>query len=102
MAFDKTRERYASFGIATSLSHELINTIWDVLDNYLKGVVPLEEELTFHLIKREDKLSIQYLDKKSSISIVFDYATSFDPFFPHTVCLIDEGGIETILLPYEL
>ena len=41
MAFDKTRERYASFGIATSLSHELINTIWDVLDNYLKGVVPL-------------------------------------------------------------
>ncbi|MCS4488021.1 DUF960 domain-containing protein [Streptococcus sciuri] len=102
MAFDNTRERYTSFGVATSLSHDLINTIWDILDNYLKGVVSLDEQLTFHLIKNGNKLSIQYVDDNSNISIVFDYMVTFDPFFPRTIYLIDESGIETILLPYEL
>ncbi|MFS1664380.1 DUF960 family protein [Streptococcus sp. zg-JUN1979] len=102
MAFDNTRERYASFGVATSLSYGLVNAFWDILDNYLKGVFPLSSTLTFHLIKKGNSISIQYLDAKGELSITFDYNIPFDPFFPRTIKLIDDNGIETLLLPYEL
>ena len=36
MAFEKNKERYASFGVTTSLPHEIIDTFWDLLDHYLK------------------------------------------------------------------
>lgn len=41
MAFQKAKERYASFGVATSLPPELIDTFWEIIDHYLKGVFPL-------------------------------------------------------------
>ena len=38
MAFEISKERYASFGVATNLPHEFFDTFWDILGNYLKGV----------------------------------------------------------------
>lgn len=101
MAFDKTRERYASFGIATSLPYQIIDTFWDLLDNYLKGVVPLDDVLTFHLVNHRDNLRFRYMDSEHEIVIDFDYKTPFDPFYPETVHVVDDLGIETILLPHE-
>lgn len=101
MAFEHTKERYASFGIATSLPHTIIDTFWDILDNYLKDVVPLDRTLTFRLANHSDKLSFEYHDSKRQILIVFDYNTPFDPFFPEIVNITDNAGIETIILPHE-
>lgn len=54
MAFEISKERYASFGVATSLPHEIIDTFWDILDNYLKGVIPLESIISFHLTEKKE------------------------------------------------
>ncbi len=101
MAFKNTKERYASFGIATSLPHDIIDTFWDLLDNYLKDVVPLDNILLFRLTQKNNKLSFEYHDHKRNILIVFDYNVPFDPFFPEIINIVDNHGIETIMLPYE-
>ena len=102
MAFEKTKERYASFGAATSLPHEIIDTLWDLLDHYLKDVVPLDPILTFQLTNKHNNVTFEYLDNKRNIFIQFDYNFPFDPFFPEIVHIIDQSGIETLLLSHEL
>ncbi|MGT2745066.1 DUF960 domain-containing protein [Streptococcus phocae subsp. phocae] len=102
MAFQKTKGRYASFDIATSLPPELIDTFWEIIDHYLKGVFPLNSILTFKFIKNNNYLSYEYFDRKAGTRIVFDYKARFDPFYPETVYIVDNSGIETILLPHEL
>ncbi|VTT22089.1 DUF960 domain-containing protein [Streptococcus dysgalactiae] len=98
MAFQKAKERYASFGVATSLPPELIDTFWEIIDHYLKGVFPLNNLLVFKLIKK----SYEYIDRKRGLRIVFDYKARFDPFYPRTIYVVDNSGIETILLPHEI
>lgn len=50
-SFDSSRNRYASVGVVSSLPDELIDSIWFIIDLDLKGVIPLENILTFDLIK---------------------------------------------------
>ncbi|VTS16278.1 Staphylococcal protein of uncharacterised function (DUF960) [Streptococcus pseudoporcinus] len=103
MAFQNTRERYASFGVATSIPPEIIDTFWQIIDENLKGVFSLEHILLFALVKNnKNNLSIEYHDKKKNLLIVFDYAYPFDPFLPQYVYAIDNDGIETILLKHEI
>ncbi|MDG3142409.1 DUF960 domain-containing protein [Streptococcus suis] len=102
MAFEITKARYASFGVATSLPNELIDTFWDILDNYLKTVVPLDTVLIFKLSKRRQGMTYEYHDAKRQLMIAFDYNYPFDPFFPETVYMIDNRGRQTLLLAHEL
>lgn len=102
MAFEISKERYASFGVATSLPHEIIDTFWDILDNYLKGVIPLEPIISFRLTEKKGKLTICYQNQKQQTTIAFDYNYPYEPFFPNIVYLIDQSGTETVLLPHEL
>ncbi|AUW95993.1 DUF960 domain-containing protein [Streptococcus pluranimalium] len=102
MAFEKTSARYASFGVATSLPSELIDTFWDILDNYLKSVVPLDSILTFNLKKSNKGMTYEYHDVKRKLMIAFDYKYPFDPFFPQKLYIVDNRGRQTILLAHEL
>lgn len=102
MAFTDTKGRYASFGIVTSLPPELIDTFWDILDNNLKGVFTLNQKLTFRLINHQGQVSFKYYDRHSRTTLVTDYAYPFDPFFPELVYIVDNHGMETIILPHEL
>lgn len=103
MAFQNTKERYASFGVATSIAPEIIDTFWQIIDENLRGVFPLENILLFKLIRNDKrKLSIEYHDKKNKTLIVFDYDYPYDPFLPKYVYAVDNAGIETILLNHEL
>lgn len=102
MAFEKTKARYASFGVATSLPSELIDTFWDILDNYLRNVVPLDNILRFKIIKSEKGISYEYHDSGHKLLMVFDYKYSFDPFFPEYFYIVDNHGKQTILLAHEL
>lgn len=69
MAFQNTRERYASFGVATSIPPEIIDTFWQIIDENLKGVFSLEDILLFALVKNnKNNLSIEYHDKKKTYS----------------------------------
>ena len=87
MAFQHTKERYASFGVATALPRSIIDTFWDLLDNYLKDVVPLDHILTFRLAKKKELLTLEYHDAKRQLVIAFDYNVPFDPYFPEIIRL---------------
>ncbi|MDQ0221536.1 DUF960 domain-containing protein [Streptococcus moroccensis] len=101
MAFSNTRGRYASFGIVTALPGETIDLFWEIIDNKLKGVLPLKPVLKFRLSNRKGKLSITFTQDQCPLRITFDYEQPFDPFFPHTVYVVDKDGRETVTLPEE-
>lgn len=102
MAFEHPIGRYASFGVVTSLPGEVIDSIWYVIDHYLKGVVPLRHLLRFRLKNRKGKLTLVFSQEgfRNSLAVYFPY--SFDPFYPATLLVIDSKGKETISLPDEV
>ena len=50
MAFTDSHRRCASFGIATNLPDDVIDSIWYIIDHFLKHVFELEDELEFRLL----------------------------------------------------
>lgn len=102
MAFTNTKGRYASFGIVTSLPGEIIDSFWYIIDQYLKNVVPLNHILRFQLRNRKGSVSLTFSQENYPTSITVDLEYKFDPFYPHTILVIDRNGRETIALPDEL
>lgn len=45
--FDSKKSRYASVGVVSSLPGELIDSIWYIIDLDLKGLIPLDNILSF-------------------------------------------------------
>lgn len=104
MAFTNTKGRYASFGVATSLHGDVIDSIWYIIDNFLKGVFELDSHLNFELLNRDGFLTFRFSEKQLKTMIEFDFNLDFDPFFPSKIYVLDNDGKETIILPdeYEL
>ena len=101
MAFTNTRGRYATFGVASSLPSEVIDTFWYIIDNNLKGVFKLNPVLKFQLLNKNGKLTYQFSEDNLITIIQFDFAYPFDPFFPKDVLVVDNDGNETVILPDE-
>ncbi len=53
MAFTNTQRRSASFGVVTSLPDDVIDSLWYIIDHFLKNVFELEEELEFQLLNNK-------------------------------------------------
>lgn len=64
MSFENTKERYASFAVATLLPYQIIDLFWEIIDHNLKHVFPLPQVLTFLIVNKKNKLSLQYIDLK--------------------------------------
>lgn len=101
MAFTSTRGRYASFGVASSLPSEVIDTFWYIIDNNLKGVFKLNNVLRFKLLNHKGKLTYQFSEDHLATIVQFDFTYPFDPFFPKDVLVVDNDGNETVILPDE-
>lgn len=102
MAFTNTKGRYASFGVVTSLPGEIIDSFWFVIDNYLKGVIPLKHVIKFTLKNQKGKVTLTFSQENYRNSITVDLPMKFDPFYPRTILVIDKNGKETIALPDEV
>ncbi len=102
MGFDKTVGRYASFGVVTSLPGEVIDSFWYVIDEYLKGVLPLKNVLRFSVKNRKGKITLVFSQGKHRNLMAIDLNSRFDPFYPSSVLIIDKQGQETIMLPDEV
>ncbi len=102
MAFQNTKERYASFGIATSIPSEIIDSFWAFIDNNLKGVFKLDNILVFRILDNKKKTAIEYNDQKNKVRIVIDTPYTYDPFLPKVIYIVDNNGTETILLGHEI
>jgi hypothetical protein len=101
MAFTNTQRRSASFGVVTSLPDDVIDSLWYIIDHFLKNVFELEEELEFQLLNNEGTITFHFSSQNLPTSIDFDFNHPFDPLYPPRVLVLDLDGRETILLPEE-
>lgn len=102
MAFTNTTGRYASFSTVTSLPGNVIDSIWYIIDNYLKHVIHLKAIIRFQLINNKGMITIRFSQEGYRNAIAVDLTIPFDPLYPRTLLVIDKKGEETILLPDEL
>ena len=101
MAFTNTQRRSASFGVVTSLPDDVIDSLWFIIDHFLKNVFELEEELEFQLLNNEGTITFHFSSQHLPTSIDFDFNHPFDPLYPPRILVLDMDGKETILLPEE-
>ncbi|MET1150410.1 DUF960 domain-containing protein [Enterococcus faecium] len=101
-SFDSSRNRYASVGVVSSLPDELIDSIWFIIDLDLKGVIPLENILTFDLIENRGKVTMHFSQAGSNVKMDIDLPFAYSNQFPAQVYAYDDGTRETILLPSEI
>lgn len=47
--FENNHSRYASYGTVAALPGDMIDAVWEIIDQDLQGVFPLENLLTFKL-----------------------------------------------------
>ncbi|MER0123481.1 DUF960 domain-containing protein [Streptococcus sp. ZJ93] len=102
MAFTNTTRRYASFSTVTSLPGNVIDSIWYVIDNYLKHVIPLKSIIQFQLTNNKGKITVTFSQEHYQKAISIDLQIPFDPLYPRKLLVIDKKGQETIVLPDEL
>jgi hypothetical protein len=99
--FYKSQRRSASFGVVTSLPDDVIDSLWYIIDHFLKNVFELEEELEFQLLNNKGTITFHFSSQHLPTSIDFDFNHPFDPLYPPRVLVLDLDGRETILLPEE-
>ncbi|OFI47901.1 hypothetical protein BG262_07880 [Floricoccus penangensis] len=102
MAFTNTSGRYASFGIASELPGQIIDSFWYIIDNNLKGVFVLEPIINFELINNDGYLTILFSQEGSYDKIAFDFDFPYDKNWPKVVHVVDRMGRETVILPSEM
>ena len=101
MAFTDSHRRCASFGIATNLPDDVIDSISYIIDHFLKHVFELEDELEFRLLNSNGAITFRFSSQHLPTIIDFDFTHPFDPLYPPKVIVLDMDGKETILLPEE-
>ena len=101
MAFTDSHRRCASFGVVTNLPDDVIDSIWYIIDHFLKHVFELEDELEFQLLNSNGSITFRFLSEHLPTTIDFDFNHPFDPLYPPEVLVMDMDGKETILLPEE-
>ena len=102
MAFTNTQRRSASFGVVTSLPDDVIDSLWYIIDHFLKNVFELEEELEFQLLNNKGTITFHISSQQRPTSIDFDFNHPFDPLYPPWVLVVAIDGREPILLPEEI
>ena len=101
MAFTDSHRRCASFGVVTNLPDDVIDSIWYIIDHFLKHVFELEDELEFQLLNSNGFITFRFSSENLPTTIDFDFNHPFDPLYPPKVLVMDMDGKETILLPEE-
>lgn len=101
MAFTDSHRRCASFGVVTNLPDDVIDSIWYIIDHFLKHVFELEDELEFQLLNSNGSITFRFSSGNLPTTIDFDFNHPFDPLYPPKVLVMDMDGKETILLPEE-
>ncbi|GAA2907070.1 DUF960 domain-containing protein [Enterococcus pseudoavium] len=100
--FDSKKSRYASVGVVSSLPGELIDSIWYIIDLDLKGLIPLDNILSFDLINRNGQVTMHFSQEGSEVEMGIDLPFGYSYNFPQEVYAYDDGNRQTILLPNEI
>lgn len=100
--FDSKKSRYASVGVVSSLPGDLIDSIWYIIDLDLKGLIPLDNILSFDLLNNEERVTMYFSQEGSEVEMGIDLPFGYSSDFPQEVYAYDDGRRQTILLPNEI
>lgn len=100
--FSTNRSRYATFGVVSAVPGTIIDEIWHIIDDYLQGVLPLENVLNFSFSNRSGKLTITFSEDGTDVTMGFDTPYAYASQLPKTVVAYDDGQSQTIILPSEI
>jgi hypothetical protein len=100
--FDSKKSRYASVGVVSSLPGELIDSIWYIIDLDIKGLIPLDNILSFDLLNNEGRVTMYFSQEGSEVEMGIDLPFGYSSDFPQEVYAYDDGSRQTILLPHEI
>ena len=87
--FDSKKSRYAPVGVVSSLPGELIDSIWYIIDLDLKGLIPLDNILSFDLINNDGRVTMHFSQEGSSVEMGIDLPFGYSNDFPQEVYAYD-------------
>jgi hypothetical protein len=96
--FAANQQRFATYDVIAKLPGEMIDEFWFIIDQYLQGVLPMDDTLTFRLSSQKGHVSYDYLYNNQMIAR-FDTQFAFQSEFPEYVMVYDDGDNQTVLLP---
>lgn len=103
--FESNHARYASYGTVAALPGEMIDAVWQIIDDDLQGLFPLANLLTFKLHNNQGQTTFEYVqtddDQEVTLRAGFDTQFGYTPELPATVLAYDDGDSQIILLPSE-
>lgn len=103
--FESDHARYASYGTVAAVPGEMIDAFWQIIDQDLQGMVPLDNLLTFKLHNNQGQTTVEYVrtndDQKATLRAAFDTELAYSSELPATVLAYDDGDSQIILLPSE-
>ncbi|WP_047999705.1 DUF960 family protein [Lactiplantibacillus herbarum] len=99
--FNQNEERFATVSLAAKLSSEVIDGIWEIIDDDLTGVVRLPRVLQFALIDRANRVTVAF-DARHENIFEFDLPVTYQRQFPEAVAVLDDGKYQTMMLMDEL
>lgn len=88
--------------MVSSLPGELIDSIWYIIDLDLKGLIPLDNILSFDLLNNEGRVTMYFSQEGSEVEMGIDLPFGYSSDFPQEVYAYDDGSRQTILLPNEI
>ncbi|QOP52899.1 DUF960 domain-containing protein [Levilactobacillus brevis] len=59
--FESNHARYASYGTVAALPGEMIDAVWQIIDDDLQGLFPLANLLTFKLHNNQGQTTFEYV-----------------------------------------
>ncbi|HJE44367.1 DUF960 domain-containing protein [Levilactobacillus namurensis] len=102
--FESHHARYASYGTVAVLPGDMIDAVWEIIDDDLQGVFPLENLLTFRLHNNQGQTTFEYVqtdNEDASLGAAFDTNFAYSGNLPKTVLAYDDGDSQIIILPSE-
>ncbi len=99
--FAKNNTRYATTGVVSNLPSQVIDSVWFIIDQNLKGVFPLNNLIAFQLENNQGKLTMGFSNDGENIQMRVDLPFPYKEEYPSSVLAYDDGFSQTILLPNE-
>ena len=77
--FESNHARYASYGTVAALPGEMIDAVWQIIDDDLQGLFPLANLLTFKLHNNQGQTTFEYVqtDDDQEVTLRAGFDTQF-------------------------
>lgn len=78
-----------------------LTVCWFIIDNQLKGVIPLEPLINFELLNQKGLLSVKFSQPHNPLTLTVDFQYPFNNSWPRHFHAVDNNGKETIISSQE-